>query len=1041
MANLNRRDFVKVLGTVTVAGCDVVKQWGSGGPMVPFENVLPYVVMPDQTIPGLATWFTSSCEECAAGCGTVARNREGRIVKLEGNPNHPTNQGSLCARGQAGILSTYSPDRFDGPWQGTNRLQWDPAAKILSDAIAKAKADGKAVAWLGQVRTGSLAALIRQFVAAAGGTVLFWDPLGPDALREAVRRVYGVPTIPTYELGDAHVILSFGADFLQTWLDPVGQAKGYAQSRNPEHGGFVGRLVCIEPRIGNSSANCDTHYAPKPGTEVGVAMALCKLVAAANGYAGPASPFVSAFDVDQAAADSGIEKSKLEDLAKLLAAAPATVVLPGGEATSAAPTDLAIASLLLNEVLGNVGKSVRFGPEWNVEGQASFAQVATLLQDVRAGKVGVLLVDGLDPVHALPLDAGAKEALGVPELVVAFANEPTDSLTDRTLVLPPGTTLENWTDNEAIVGRYTIGQPAMLSMKDTRAIGDVLLAVAKTALAPAAPPSAITAVTSPPPPAPGGVQPTAAVAAAPATSLPGLDSPDFRTYQQAWWTAEVHPKAAGGAFADFWNHTLERGGFFLDAPPRAVAFQLADAPNAAPVAIGGAGDLVLALFPHPFLLDGRHANKPWSQEIPEPISTFTWSTWVELNPKTAERLGLEDEDAVTVTTEHGKANVSWFRSPGIREDTVAIVLGNGHEKSGRYTKYGSNPMRLVSSAIDTTSGAFRFVSTRAKVARSGTKRFTKPTAGSLTQEERPINYVAPAASLGHGDGAGSLIHLHGPPVDERLVAAGLLDFYPEPEHPTYRFAMSVDLNSCTGCGACEAACYAENNIPIVGPAMINKSRLMGWIRLSRYWEGEGETPDIRWQPVMCQHCSHAPCEAVCPVLATYHNLDGLNAMIYNRCVGTRYCGNNCPYSARRFNYHSYDWPEPFHMMLNPDVTVRDMGVMEKCTFCIQRIRDAKDLARDDGHRVATDAELQKLPACARACPADAIVFGNKNDGNAQVAKNHQSPRSFYMLTELNTKPGVKYLARLVHHEVGEHEAHASSLLPDPATGGLAGTQP
>ena len=226
MPNLNRRDFVKVLGTVTVAGCDVVAQWGSGGPMVPFENVLPYVVMPDQIIPGVATWFTSACQECSTGCGIVARNREGRIVKLEGNPNHPTNQGALCARGQAGLLSSYSPDRFDGPSQGSKRLDWDPAAKILSDAIAKAKADGKAVAWLGQVRSGSLAALVRQFVAAAGGTVLFWDPLGPDGLREAVRRVYGVPTLPSYDLADAHVILSFGADFLQTFLDPIGHAKG-----------------------------------------------------------------------------------------------------------------------------------------------------------------------------------------------------------------------------------------------------------------------------------------------------------------------------------------------------------------------------------------------------------------------------------------------------------------------------------------------------------------------------------------------------------------------------------------------------------------------------------------------------------------------------------------------------------------------------------------------------------------------------------------------------------------------------------------------
>ena len=248
-------------------------------------------------------------------------------------------------------------------------------------------------------------------------------------------------------------------------------------------------------------------------------------------------------------------------------------------------------------------------------------------------------------------------------------------------------------------------------------------------------------------------------------------------------------------------------------------------------------------------------------------------------------------------------------------------------------------------------------------------------------------------------------------IDQRAIDAGILDMYPEPEHPTYRFAMAVDLNRCTGCGACETACFAENNTPVVGPDQVALSRHMGWIRLSRYWEGSGETPDVRFQPVMCQHCSHAPCEGVCPVLATYHNLDGLNAMVYNRCVGTRYCANNCPYTARRFNYHSYKWPESFNLMLNPSVLTREMGVMEKCTFCIQRVRSIKDSFRDDGQTVP-DSALRKLTACAQTCPTDAITFGNANEASGTVSKQFQSERAYTMLGELNTKPGVRYLARI-----------------------------
>jgi molybdopterin-containing oxidoreductase family iron-sulfur binding subunit len=383
-----------------------------------------------------------------------------------------------------------------------------------------------------------------------------------------------------------------------------------------------------------------------------------------------------------------------------------------------------------------------------------------------------------------------------------------------------------------------------------------------------------------------------------------------------------------------------------------------------------------------------------------------------MHPSVAKSLGLSDEDEVEVTTSRGKQAMAWFGSPSIRKDTIAVVMGNGHEGSGRYANFGSNPMKLVSDATD-DSGALR-LGTKASIAKASTQTHMHKYLGNIDTDGRGVNYVVSVEDVkdpSKDHGPGSIVSMHHPPVDQRAIDAGILDMYPEPEHPTYRFAMAIDLNRCNGCGACETACYAENNIPVVGPEQVKLSRHMGWTRLSRYWEGEGETPDIRFQPVMCQQCSHAPCEGVCPVLATYHNLDGLNAMIYNRCVGTRYCANNCPYTARRFNFHSYKWPESFNLMLNPDVLTREMGVMEKCTFCIHKIREAKDLFRDRGETVP-DSYMNNVAACAQTCPTKAITFGNLKDTESQVYKKFQDKRAFSMLGELNTKPGVRYLARI-----------------------------
>ncbi len=1006
MSKLNRRDFMKVAGVTAAAGavaCD---------PRVPMENVLPYVAQPDQIVPGTPTFFSTLCNECPTGCGVIARNREGRIVKLDGNPDHPANQGSLCSRGTQGILATYSPDRFAGPMVDGAASDWDKATAAAVAAVKGARSSGKQVAWLGQSRTGATGALVKSFMAALGARPLFWEPTsGVDSLRGATKRLFGLDTVPSFELAGAHTILSFGAEVLSTW-GGIDLRKGWADSRDPAKGGFVSRTICIEPRAGNTSAMADHHFACTPGSESAVAFAISGLIKAKkDGRAAKAQ------DV------GGIPAAKIDQIVAWMTEAP-SVALPGGVHTSANPGQLADAVLAINLLAGNIGKTVTFGQTPNVADFCTHKDVQALIADCKAGKVGVLFLDGADPVYQLPAELGAEAALAGVQ-IIAFSNEPSDSLNAKAIVLPPGTTLESWGDAEATTGWHTLQQATMNPLKDTRQMGDVLLAVAKSAgIVPA--PVPVAAETEAP--AAGAEAEAAAgeeaeaVPMAAAVVLPTLDAADFRTWLMGWWKAVVQPKSGGtGSFDDFWVAALKRGGFFVKAP-RTGAEVKDFSPGESPKVIGGTGDKTLMVFPHPFLHDGRHANKPWAQEVPEPLSSFTWGTWVEIHPNTAAQLGLEDDDAVVVTTEKGSVEVGWFGSPGIREDSVAVVMGNGHKASGRYTRFGANPMALLPDDAD-AYGAQRLV-TKASISKGGKHAMTQYI-GNIDQDGRGINYVVSKEDLGKGYDEHTIFNLHHPPVDERLKKAGLTDMYPEPAHPTYRFAMAIDLNRCTGCGACETACFAENNLPIVGPEQIALSRHMGWLRLSRYWEGEGETPDVRFQPVMCQHCSHAPCEGVCPVLATYHNLDGLNAMVYNRCVGTRYCANNCPYTARRFNYHTYKWPESYNLMLNPDVSTREMGVMEKCSFCVHKLREVKDQYRDLG-KTAPDAALQKVTACASACPTDAITFGNANDVGGKVAKLFKNERAYAMLGELNTKPGVRYLARVNHIESLAAKAHHGS---------------
>jgi molybdopterin-containing oxidoreductase family iron-sulfur binding subunit len=961
----------------------------------------------------------------------VARNKDGRAVMVEGNPDYPVGLG-LCTRGHFGLVATYSPDRLAGPMQSKKSLNWQDADAAVVEAIKGAKAAGKKVAWLGRYRTGSMDYLLSALQTGIGLSRVHWELFGVETLVAASKAVFGRAALPAYQLSGAKTILSFGMDFLSTAVGGNHMRKGWAEARDPAKGGFVTRLVCIEPRVGASSSQADLWLAPKPGTEVQVALAVAKAAAEATGYSGPATALLAGVDIAAASSASGIAEARIKEIAGWLKDGPA-VALPGGPTSNGADgTALASATLLINEVIGAVGKTVTFGQEYQVGPVSSFSDVKALLDEAKEGKVGVLFIDGINPVFNLPAEAGAADALKAVDLVVQLANEVDESTNEKTLVLPTGTSLETWGDGEPVAGVHVLQQPAMVARKDSRSAGDLLLVIGK-ALAPAAPsvPAAI-----PETGAEAGSIDGEAAGAMPVQAAPvalGFAFENFRDFIKARWKAQI---LVAADFEARWVEALQKGGHFAPVAASGASIVLASAPASAEAA-GGSG-MHLVIFPSPTLLDGRHANIPWAQELPDPISTFAWTSWVEINPKKVAAMGLKETDLVEVKVGSKSVKTGFFASPGVPEETLALVLGNGR-KEGRYAKgRGVDAMSLLGSTTDAASGALVLSGAKATISRMGGESDAFALCGNINQDNRPIaNLVSPedavAAAKGEKKGPGSIVSLHHIPVDPRLIKQGIVDMFPEPQHPTYRFALVVDSNSCNGCMACVVACNLENNIPWVGPDQTRKGRGMSWIRMDRFWEGEGEKPDVRYLPVMCQQCSHAPCEGVCPVLATYHNLDGLNAMIYNRCVGTRYCANNCPYTARRFNYHTWTWPDSFKLMLNPDLLAREMGVMEKCTFCVQRIRSVKDSWRDQhdpekpGSGTVPDAAIQHLTACASACPSGAITFGNAKETSGETYKKMQDPRTYTLLGELNTKPGVRYMARARHGYVAKaHHTGAES---------------
>ena len=1008
----NRRDFLKYMGfglgaATLAASCEI-----------PMKKAIPYVTKPDAIVPGVANYYATSFVQGGDYCSVLVKTREGRPIKIEGNGLSKVTRGGTSARAQASVLSLYDSNRYKCALNEGAMISWEDLDKAVKSKLTAAS---KVRLVCNTILSPSAKNVIKEFQAAYPNTkVAMYDPVSSSAILEANEKCFGDKVIPNYDFGKAQVIVSIGADFLGTWVSPVEFANQYAKNRkvnlkNPK----MSRHIQVEAGMSMTGSNADDRVLIRPSEQGSAIAYLYNAVAAKSG-------------------GERVGEEALNDKAKLALAKVAGELLAhrGSSLVVSSSNNVGEQTLVnaINNLLGNYGSTLSFSGA-SLQRQGTDKAIQDCITDMKNGSVdAVIVLDGANPAFDLPNSADFVAGLEKVGLTISCSGYKNETAAKCTYIAPANHFLESWSDAEPKRGHYSMIQPTIAPLMKTRQSEESLLTWCSS------------------------------------TNLNKTAEQPYYEYVKAFWKNNLYTQENGfQSFQGFWDTALHDGVF--DAPRGGSDYVFAGSVSNAAAKINKPftdGATEISFFETVNIGDGKYADNPWLQEMPDPVSRCAWGNVLYVpirwdgkndfdgafNVGTGTKKGKGDKVNLTVgeVTEKVTATTS-FGQPQIGDlPTVSMALGYGRTVSGECgVGIGENvyPMLGQDSEGNTCYYAKATVSESLEYDEKFACVQYHHTYGVFEQDKPDFNVDDHAIGINGYDGAitnRSVIfsaNLNELPEFEKEMnkfadKAEHLNsktLYPYEEYKDklysqgHHWGMHIDMNACIGCGACTIACMAENNIPVVGKTEVHRHHEMAWLRIDRYFLGDVENPNVVYQPMMCQHCDNAPCENVCPVAATNHSSEGLNQMTYNRCIGTRYCANNCPYKVRRFNWLDYTTADLFpvnqydvngeeipygadnltRMVLNPDVTVRSRGVIEKCSFCVQKIQEGKLTAKSEG-RGLMDGEVKT--ACQTSCPTGAITFGDINDKNSEIVKKNKTSISYKVLEEINTRSSVDYSAKI-----------------------------
>jgi len=1013
----NRRDFLKFLGfgvtAATLAACET-----------PVINSIPYLNKPETITPGIPTYYASTYYDGTDYASILVKTREGRPIFIKGNARHGgVNEGTVNARINASVLALYDSTRLRAPQIDRTAATWTEIDSQLSADLRAIAGNGGRIALLtNTVISPSTNAAIDQFKNAFGAGVVStvtYDAVSSYGIRKANEQSFGKAIIPDYDFSKARIIVSIAADFMNSWLFHNQYVPQYARNRNPQ-ADWMSKHFHFESALSLTGSNADERIPILPSQEGQIAVALHNEVARRTGGS-------------VATLDSG--NLPTETVSRV---AEALVANRGRSLVVAGSNDPNVQVVVnaINGMLDNYGSTISTNVEIFIK-QGDDAAVIQLVDDMNAGRIQALLVYGNNPAYSMPnADAFRAGLLKVPT-TVSFSSWADETASLCKYNCPDSHYLESWNDYYPKTGHYALAQPVISRLYDTRQFQDSLLIFS------------------------------------------GNTMPYHDFIRQVWQGYASSMGSEAFLFDDFWFNALRNGSVNVKVPgPEISSVNTASLGNAVSNitrSSNGSAGFEVVLYTKVGIGDGSHATNPWLQELPDPISKITWDNYIAMNPTDAADLGFslhygQEEPATLgkITVGDRTFELPVIAQPGQKKGSVSIALGYGRganeenigraayrtknyggyeqDADGRKSSIGVNVYPLVQvvdgvmiyqqvgASIENTGKPFPIASTQTHHTLMGRTSVVKETSFSTFKTAPKAAYNPPHALVVHEDG--------------KKVMKDVDDVDLWSAHPVvgvgHRWGMSIDLSTCIGCSACVTACHSENNVPVVGKDEVRRGRDMHWIRIDRYYSAittmdEGmaddkgiietyremevpayDNPSTIFMPMLCQHCNHAPCETVCPVAATTHSNEGLNQMTYNRCIGTRYCANNCPYKVRRFNWFNYKAYDKFadinpaqdamaRMVLNPDVTVRSRGVMEKCTMCVQRIQTGKLEAKMKSTPVV-DGLI--VTACAEACPTNAITFGDINDTSSRIAAHQDDLRTYHALAEVGVKPSISYKVKV-----------------------------